>query len=341
MLKRKLGRSGIEVSALGLGCMEIGGRMRDMEGHHRENTAPGQEPMFFLGEVDDAQSIRTLEYALDAGVNFFDTAPAYGAGHSERVLGLAFAGRRDQVVIATKFGKLIDEQENWFGRYPNRTELIESIRRECEASLQRLGTDYIDLYQYHQLEFNLLEYADEVIEILEGLVAEGKIRYYGWSTGDLECVRVFAQGEHYTATQHNYSVLKDAPEQLAICDDMDLASIARGILGMGFLTGKYTPENYTSLLAQDDYRHRVASSFIPLLDKLDKVREILTSQGRTIPQGALAWIWARSGRSIPIPGFRTFDQVKENIAAMEYGPLTREQMEEIDALLERQKDNQG
>jgi aryl-alcohol dehydrogenase-like predicted oxidoreductase len=122
---------------------------------------------------------------------------------------------------------------------------------------------------------------------------------------------------------------------------MDLASIARGILGMGFLTGKYTAENYTSLLAKDDYRHRVASSFIPLLDKLDKVREILTSKGRTIPQGALAWIWARSSRSIPIPGFRTFDQVKENIDAMEYGPLASEQMEQIDVLLERKQNYQG
>ena len=118
-MKRKLGHSDIEVSALGLGCMEIGGQMRDQEGHRREKTAPGQEPMFFLGEVDDAQSIRTLEYALDAGVNFFDTAPAYGAGHSERILGRAFAGKREKVVIATKFGKPIDEKENWFGRYPN------------------------------------------------------------------------------------------------------------------------------------------------------------------------------------------------------------------------------
>jgi aryl-alcohol dehydrogenase-like predicted oxidoreductase len=240
------------------------------------------------------------------------------------------------VVIATKFGKPIDEKGNWFGRYSNRKDLIRNICSECEASLKRLGTDYIDLYQYHQLELNLLEYADEVIDILERLVAEGKIRYYGWSTGDLECIRVFVQGEHYTATQHNYNVLKDAPEQLGICDEMDLASIARGILGMGFLTGKYTAENYTSLLAKDDYRHRVASSYVPLLDKLDKVREILTSEGRTIPQGALAWIWARSSRSIPIPGFRTFEQVRENIEAIEYGPLTSEQMQQIDVLLERE-----
>jgi aryl-alcohol dehydrogenase-like predicted oxidoreductase len=118
---------------------------------------------------------------------------------------------------------------------------------------------------------------------------------------------------------------------------MDLASIARGILGMGLLTGKYTAENYTRLLAKDDYRRRIVASYIPLFGKLDKVREILTSKGRTIPQGALAWIWARSDRSIPIPGFRTFDQVKENIAAMDYGPLTSEEMAQIDVLLEREK----
>ncbi len=336
MLKRRLGRSEIEVSALGLGCMEIGGKMEDREGYLLDSTAGNHAPVFFLGEVDDEQSIRTLAYAFDAGINFFDTAPAYGAGHSERVLGRAFAGKRDEVVIATKFGKWMDENENWFGRYPSARALIGNIRKECEDSLRRLGTDYIDLYQYHQMDYDLLEYAEEVIEILERLVAEGKIRYYGWSTEDPACIRMFAQGEHCTAIQHNLNVLEDAPEPLALCEEFDQASIARGILGMGFLTGKYTAENYKTLLSRDDFRQREAIFFVPLLDKLDKVRDILTRDGRTLPQGALAWIWARSRRSIPIPGFRTFEQVKENIAAVNFGPLTDDQMVQIDSVLERE-----
>jgi aryl-alcohol dehydrogenase-like predicted oxidoreductase len=132
------------------------------------------------------------------------------------------------------------------------------------------------------------------------------------------------------------NVLKDAPEQLGICDEFDQASIIRGILGMGFLTGKYTAENYKTLLSEDDYRHREAPFYLPLLNKLDMVRDILTSDGRTLSQGALAWVWARSGRSIPIPGFRTFQQVKENITACDYGPLTPEQMQQIDVLLGRE-----
>ena len=339
-MKRKLGRSGIEVSALGLGCMEIGGKMRDKEGYGLKPADKDKEPMFYLGKVDDHQSIQTFEYALDNGINFFDTAPAYGAGHSERILGRAFAGKRDKVVIATKFGKPIAEQENWFGRYSSNRELIQSIRSECEASLERLGTDYIDLYQFHQMEFNLLEYADEVIEILERLVAAGKIRYYGWSTNNLECIQAFSQGEHYTATQHDLNVLMDAPKQLAICDEMDHASIVNGVLGMGFLTGKYTAENYKNLLSEDDFRLRIAPYFLPLLDKLDMVRDILTSDGRTIPQGALAWVWARSNRCIPITGFRTFDQVKENITAMQYRPLTPDQMQEINKILDNKFNNQ-
>jgi aryl-alcohol dehydrogenase-like predicted oxidoreductase len=336
MVKRRLGRSEIEVSALGLGCMEIGGKMEDREGYLLDDTARDHAPMFFLGEVDDEQSIRTLAYAFDAGINFFDTAPAYGAGHSERVLGRAFAGKRDEVVIATKFGKRMDENENWFGRYPSARALIGSIRQECEDSLRRLGTDYIDLYQYHQMHYSLLEYAGEVIEILERLVAEGKIRYYGCSTRDPACIRMFAQGEHCTAIQHNLNILEDAPEPLALCDEFDQASIARGIFGMGFLTGKYSADNYRTLLSKDDFRHRMASSFAPLFENLNKVHDILTSDGRTVPQGALAWIWARSRRSIPIPGFRTFEQVKENIEAVSFGPLTDNQMDQIDSVLERE-----
>jgi aryl-alcohol dehydrogenase-like predicted oxidoreductase len=335
MLIRRLGRSGIEVNALGLGCMEIGGAMKDSEGHHLNESVEGKPPMFFLGDVDDDQSIRTIHYAIDMGINFFDTAPAYGAGHSEHILGRAFSGRRHKVVIATKFGKLIDEQDNRFGRYADARQLVDNIRKECEDSLRRLGTDYIDLYQYHQMDYTLIEYVAEVVEILESLVSAGKIRWYGWSTDHPDCARIFARGEHCTAIQHNLNLIADAPELLALCEQFDLASIARGILGMGFLTGKYTVDNYRSILSADDYRLREDSYFVTLIQKLDAIRGVLTRQGRTLAQGALAWVWARSPRTIPIPGFRTFEQVEHNIKAVDFGPLAAEQMEQIDILLER------
>lgn len=172
MKKRRLGRSTIEVSALGLGCMEIGGRMKD----HEQPLINNSEQYFRLGEVDDQQSIQAIHAALDAGISLFDTAPAYGAGHSERVLGRALSEKRQHAVIATKFGKFIDEQDNVFGCYPNERAIVDNIRHECEESLKRLQTDYIDIYQFHeQGDYTLLAYADEVIDILESLVSEGKI----------------------------------------------------------------------------------------------------------------------------------------------------------------------
>ena len=338
MMKRRLGRSNIEVCALGFGCMEIGGRMKDHERPPVKGSTHDTDQYFFLGEVNDQESIRAIHAALDRGISLFDTAPAYGAGHSERVLGKALSEKRQEAVIATKFGKFIDEQQNIFGRYPNERVLVDNIRSECEDSLVRLRTDYIDIYQFHQEgDYTLLAYADEVIDILESLVSEGKIRFYGWSTGDPACARVFARGTHCTAIQHSLSLLKDAPELLEICTTYDQGSISRGVLAMGILSGKYTRENYKTLLAPDDYRLRdsAGTRLLHNLEQLDKIKHVLTSDGRTIPQGALAWNWARSDRTIPIVGFRRLSQIPENSKALEYGPLNNDQMNEIDKILER------
>lgn len=325
MLKRQLGKSGIMVSPLGLGGMPLGGEMMSGEGK--------EQYRFFLGEVDDRESIRTIHMALDMGVNFFDTAPAYGAGHSEEILGQAFLGRRDKVVIATKFGKKIDEEKQWFGRYADEDEVIQHIRTECEGSLRRLQTDTIDLYQFHVMNFPLGR-AAEVIEILEDLVSEGKIRYYGWSTNDPERNRLFAQGEHCTAMQFRINVLEDNPELVGICEAFNLGGIIRGPLASGFLTGKYTPDNLDELLAADDYRLQHRAYYNEFLKQLEAVQEILRSDGRTVVQGALAWLWARSPHTVPIPGFRTLAQAESNIKAMAYGPLREEQMQEIKGILE-------
>lgn len=307
--------------------MAIGGAML------RGETS--QEHTFYLGEVSDAESIHIIQRAIDLGVTFFDTAAAYGAGNSEHLLGKAFASRRQDVVIATKFGKKVDEGRRWFGLYKDENEVIAHIRGECEASLRRLSTDYIDLYQFHLLDFPL-ERAAEVRETLESLVAEGKIRYYAWSTDDPARAHLFAKGEHCAAVQHHMNVLQDAPGPLAVCDAYDLASIVRGPLASGFLSGKYTADNIDTALSQSDFRLHSRAEALDLIGKLPAVRDVLTSGGRTLAQGALAWIWARSLRAIPIPGFRTLAQVEENCAALAHGPLTPAQMHEINMILDRQ-----
>ena len=198
--------------------------------------------------------------------------------------------------------------------------------------MRRLGTDYIDLYQLHLGDFPL-ELAHEIRDILEELVSEGKIRTYGWSTNHPDRGRFFAQGEHCTALQIYLNVCHDTPEMLDICDQYNLGSVIMQPLAAGFLTGKYSLDNLDQLLAKDDHRLRSRDRITKILESLGVVQEILQSDGRTIVQGALGWIWARSDRTIPIPGFRTLAQVEENIKAMEFGPLQREQMIQIDEIL--------
>ena len=323
---RKLGKSGIEVSPMGLGCWAIGGPFW-----------AGETPQGW-GEVDDEESIRAIHAGIDLGVTLFDTANVYGAGHSERVLARAFAGRRSQVVIATKFNAVFNETTR---QVTGSDTSPAGIRAACEDSLHRLNTDYIDLYQFHDNGYPP-EKAEPVRETLEGLVKEGKIRAYGWSTDFPERLEVFAQGPNCAAVQLQLNVLDDNPAILALCDKYDLAALNRGPLAMGLLTGKYTSETKPSA---DDVRGVKSPEWMKYfkngkpnpewLNKRDAVRAILASNGRSVAQGALAWLWARSPKTLPIPGFRTVAQVKENAGAMQFDPLTMEQMREIDKLLER------
>ncbi len=323
---KQLGRSGIEVSAMGLGCWAIGGPFW-----------AGDTPVGW-GEVDDDESTQAIHRALDLGINFFDTADVYGTGHSERVLGRALAGHRDQVVIATKFGNMFDETTR---QITGSNTSPKYIRQACEASLQRLNTDYIDLYQFHLNDYDP-DKAGEVRDVLEELVNTGKIRYYAWSTDFPERARIFAEGPNCAAVQHQMNVLEDAGPMIALCEQLNLASINRGPLAMGLLTGKYQAG---SKLASDDVRGDKSPAWMQYfkdgqpnaewLKKLEAIREILTSSGRTLAQGALAWLWGRSQQTIPIPGFRTVAQVEENCPAMQFGPLSIEQMSEIDAILGR------
>jgi aryl-alcohol dehydrogenase-like predicted oxidoreductase len=323
---RKLGRSGIEVSALGMGCWAIGGPFWE------KGTPHG------WGEVDDNESLRAIQRALDLGVNFFDTANVYGAGNSERILGKAFAGKRQDVVIATKFNALFDEDTR---EVTGSSCAPADIRQACEDSLSRLNTDYIDLYQFHDNGYPA-DKAEPVRETLEELVKDGKIRAYGWSTDFPDRAEVFAQGEHCATVQLELNVLDDNPTVIAICEKYNLAAINRGPLAMGLLTGKY---NASTKPSTDDVRGEKSPEWMKYfkdgkpspeyLKKIEAVREILTSNGRTLPQGALAWLWARSEQTLPIPGFRTVKQVEENCGAMDFGPLASEQMQEIEAILGR------
>lgn len=316
---RVLGRSKIEVSPLGIGCWAMGGRG-------------------WGGGADDAESLRALHKALEMGVNFFDTADIYGLGRSERVLGQALAGRRDKAVIATKFTYSWDESTQT-ETGPNTSPAY--IRSACDASLKRLNTDYIDLYQFHWNDYGP-EGAEEIRETLEDLVAAGKIRCYGWSTDFPDRARIFAQGKHCAAIQAEMNVIDDAPDVLAVCEEFDLAAINRGPLAMGLLTGKYTPGR---TLPDDDVRGPKAPDWMKYfkngqanpewLDKVSAISEILRSEGRTLAQGALAWLWGRSEKTLPIPGFRTMAQVEENCGALAFGPLRPDQMRQIDELLER------
>jgi aryl-alcohol dehydrogenase-like predicted oxidoreductase len=326
MFTRKLGRSNIEISALGMGCWAIGGPFFE------KGTPLG------WGEVDDEESIRAIHCALELGANFFDTANVYGAGHSERVLGRALAGKRSQVLIATKFNALFDEATR---EVTGSSCAPEDIRKACEESLRRLDTDYIDLYQFHNGGYP----ADQAVSMrdtLEELVKVGKIRAYGWSTDSAERAEVFAQGPNCTAIQVQLNVLDDNPEVIAVCEEYNLAAINRGPLAMGLLTGKYTASTQPTT---DDVRGEKSPGWMKYfkdgkpnpewLSKMEAVRAILTSGQRTLAQGALAWLWARSEQTIPIPGFRTVKQVEENCGALQFGPLAREQMAEIESLLER------
>jgi aryl-alcohol dehydrogenase-like predicted oxidoreductase len=246
------------------------------------------------------------------------------------------------VVIATKFGYHVDEAAKaitFYGDKEEESDVASHLRADVEVSLKRLGTDYIDLYQLHVWGLTI-ERALEVREVLEDLVKQGKIRAYGWSTDRVDAVKAFSTSPKCSTVQQQLSVLDGNWELLALCEELNLASINRGPLGMGSLTGKFLP---TSTFANDDVRHHAewhpgfkdGKPTQEWLDKLASIREVLTSGGRTLSQGALAWIWARSPKTVPIPGFKTVTQVEENCRAMEFGPLNSSQMTEIDRILGR------
>jgi len=319
MPKRTLGKSKLEVSALGMGCWAIGGPWTWDQ--------PGKEPYpAGWGDTDDDESIRAIHAALDLGVNFFDTAANYGAGHSEVVLGQALKGRRDKVVIATKFGHIVNEEKKVV--YGDPDQIIKNVRNDVDNSLRRLQTDTIDIYQLHAGDYDPKR-ALELQVILEELVSAGKIRWYGWSTDVVHSAREFAPGEHCTSIQFRLNAIYDNADMRKICADFDLGGINKDPLNKGVLTGKF---NSSSKFPENDIRSREDYSDPEIVKRLkiaDEIRDIFTSNGRTMAQGALAYIWALDGRMVPIPGFKSVKQVQDNAGAMEFGPLTDVQVKEV------------
>jgi aryl-alcohol dehydrogenase-like predicted oxidoreductase len=320
----------IKTSAVGMGCWAVGGEWMLL------GSPAG------WGKTDDAESVKAIQAAYANGIRFFDTAANYGAGHSERLLARALKGFAGDYTISTKFGFKVNEQKKEVSNYGEmRTAaVIPHLEEDCDASLKRLHKDCIDLYFFHIWDYDL-DMALELRGALEDLVKKGKIRYYGWSTDDLDSVKLFADGEHCAAIQHNLNIMygreqgMQTAEIIKEIEDHNLAGVNRAPLAMGFLTGKYTGG---STFSPTDVRGKndewINTAFRkPSLANLGKVREILTSNGRTLAQGALAWILARSRVCIPIPGIRTAGQAEENAAAMEKEPLTPAQMEEIESIL--------
>ncbi len=315
-----------DYGSFGVGCWAIGGPWDSAEG-----TPLG------WGAVDDAESIAAIRRALDLGVRIFDTADTYGAGHSERILARGLRGHRDEVLIVSKFGNTFDEA----AKQRTGTDVSpEYIRRATEDSLRRLDTDRIDIHLLHVADVDP-GLVPDVIGALETLVADGLIRSYGWSTDDVERARLFAAQPNCAALEIQLNVLSDAPEMLVLLEEQQLPALVRSPLAMGLLAGRVQRD---TTLATNDVRgiapawqtwfrdSRPAPEF---LGQVDTIRGILTRDGRTIAQGALAWLWARSHWVIPIPGFRTPSQVEQNAAARDRGPLTTDQMARIEAALSR------
>jgi aryl-alcohol dehydrogenase-like predicted oxidoreductase len=328
MITRTLWDGG-KVPAMGLGCWAIGGPFTI------DGVAKG------WGDVDDDESVRAVERAYDLGIRFFDTAQAYGAGHSEIVLGKALANKPD-AIISTKVGYAINPAERTLTGEDVRPE---AIAKSIDDSLRRLQRDTVDLVFLHTNEL-AIEAADAVFAELERLRAAGKLKAYGWSTDFPDRVEAFVARAGFVAVQHALNVFFRADKLLPVLEKNQLLSVNRSPLAMGVLSGKY---DHSHRFAIDDVRSQneewksyfkdggVSPDY---LKRLNAVRELLQSDGRTLVQGALAWIWARSRNTLPIPGFRTVEQVNDLAGALALGPLKDSTMIEIEHVLQRQKEGE-
>lgn len=301
--RRPLGRSGLQVSAIGLGCMG----MSD-----------------FYGPADDAQSLAVLHHALDIGINLLDTADMYGVGANERLLAPLLAERRNDVVIATKFGNVRAPD----GRMLGVNGRPDYVRAACDASLQRLGVDHIDLYYQHRVDRSVP--IEETVGAMADLVRAGKVRHLGLSEAAPATVRRAAAVHPIAALQTEYSLwTRDVEaELLPLCRELGIGLVAYSPLGRGFLTGAIRSAEQ---LATNDWRRSnprlQGDNLAQNLALADAVQQLAQEQGCSPAQLALAWLLSRAPEVVPIPGTRSLARLDENAAAatrvLDAGTLAR------------------
>ncbi len=288
MEKRKLGNQGLEVSELGLGCMGMSQ---------------------FYGPRDDRESAATLERAIELGINFFDTADVYGAGHNEELVGKALARHRDRVIIATKFGNQVlpDGKRAINGR-------PEYVRSACDASLKRLGVDHIDLYYQHRVDKNVP--IEETVGAMAELVRAGKVRYLGLSEAGAKTIRKAHATHPISALQSEYSLwTRDYEDEvIPTLRELGIGFVPFSPLGRGFLSGNLRD------LPDDDMRRKISPRFDGEniernLKVVDRIKEIADQKKITPSQLALAWVLAQGKDMVPIPGTKRRTYLEENVAA--------------------------
>ena len=307
MKTRTLGNQGLVVSELGLGCMGMSE---------------------FYGGRDQQEAIATIHHALDLGLNFLDTADMYGPFTNEQLVGQAIKDRREQVIIATKFGNVRSAEGGWLGISGK----PEYVRQACDASLQRLGLDVIDLYYQHRVDVTVP--IEETVGAMAELVQQGKVRYLGLSEAAPATIRRAHATHPITALQSEYSLWSRDPEDeiLPTLRELGIGFVPYSPLGRGFLTGAITsPDDF----APDDYRRNSprfqGENFDKNLQLVEQVKTIAAEKGITPGQLALAWLLAQGENIVPIPGTKRRTYLEENIAATAV-TLTADEISRIDAI---------
>jgi aryl-alcohol dehydrogenase-like predicted oxidoreductase len=310
MKMRKLGRDGPLVSALGLGCMGMSE---------------------FYGKGDDEESVATIHRALDLGVNFLDTADMYGPFTNEELVGQAIRDRRDEVILATKFGILRSDDPKFRGVSGK----PEYVMASCESSLRRLGVETIDLYYQHRVDPNTP--IEETVAAMARLVEEGKVRYLGLSEAGSQSLRRANAVHPIAALQSEYSLWSRDPEDeiLSTCRELGVCFVAYSPLGRGFLTGKIRSFDD---FAEDDYRQHSprfqGENFKKNLELVRRIEKMVAAKGCSPGQLALAWVLAQGDYIIPIFGTKRRVYLEENIATLDL-ELSEEDLEEIEKIAPR------
>jgi len=306
MKTRALGQQGLEVSAIGLGCMG----MSD-----------------FYGPASEDEAIATIHAAIDGGVDFIDTADVYGPFTNERLVGRALRGRRDRVVLATKFGNVRSEDGKWLG-IDGRPEYV---RQACDASLQRLGVDRIDLYYQHRVDRNVP--IEETVGAMAELVRAGKVRFLGLSEASAATVRRAHATHPISALQSEYSLWTRDPEAeiLPTVRELGIGFVAYSPLGRGFLTGRFRGD---ADFRDNDFRRNhprfQGDDFAANRALVERLRAVADAKKITLGQLALAWVMARGAEIVPIPGTTTRKHLGENIAAADIS-LSADDLARLDA----------